>query len=144
MSRRKNPFDELEEMFERMSRQFDEMGGQFSGGMNWQTGGVSVDVVDNDDEYVVTADLPGFEKDDLDITLQENRLRISAEHESEIEEESEEYLRQERSQRSVSRTVSLPDPVDESNVSAEYRNGVLTVSLPKIGESDDSHNIEVN
>ncbi|SIR58057.1 HSP20 family protein [Haladaptatus litoreus] len=144
MSRRKNPFDELEEMFERMGRQFDEMGGQLGGGMDWQTGGISVDVVDNGDEYVVTADLPGFEKDDLDITLQENRLRISAEHESEVKEEGEEYLRQERSQRSVSRTVSLPDPVDESSVSAEYRNGVLTVSLPKINGSDDSHNIEVS
>ncbi|WP_049969101.1 archaeal heat shock protein Hsp14 [Haladaptatus cibarius] len=144
MSRRKNPFDELEEMFERMSRQFDEMGGQFGGGMDWQTGGISVDVVDNGDEYVVTADLPGFEKNDLDIALQENRLRISAEHESEVEEEGEEYLRQERSQRSVSRTVSLPDPVDESSVSAEYRNGVLTVTLPKISGSDDSHNIEIS
>ncbi|WP_435156080.1 archaeal heat shock protein Hsp14 [Haladaptatus sp. DFWS20] len=145
MARRRNPFDELEEMFERMGRQFEEMGGQFGGGeMGWKAGPISVDVADQGDQFLVTADLPGFEKDDIDITLRDNRLRIAAEHESEIEEGDEEYLRQERSQRSMSRTISLPDPVDESNVSAEYRNGVLTVKLPKLGGNDESHSIDVN
>ncbi|WP_458208508.1 archaeal heat shock protein Hsp14 [Haladaptatus sp. NG-SE-30] len=145
MARRRNPFEEIEEMFERMSRQFEGMGRQLeSGEMGLGTGGMSVDVADQDDQFVVTADVPGFEKDDIDITLQDNRLRISAEHESEVEEGDEEYIRQERSQRSMRRTVTLPDPVDESNVSAQYQNGVLTVTLPKLGGDDESHNIEVN
>ncbi len=132
-------------MFERMSRQFEDIGSQFGGGrMDWQAGAISVDVADHDDEFVVTADLPGFEKDDIDVTLRDNRLRISAEQESEIEEGDEEYIRQERSQRSMSRTITLPDPVDESSVSAEYRNGVLTITLPKLGGSDESHSIDVN
>lgn len=145
MAGRKNPFDEIEELFERMGRQFENMGDQFgSGGMGWQPGGMSVDVADNGDEFVVTADLPGFEKDDIDISLRGDRLRISAESTAETEEGDEDFLRRERSQRSMSRTLTLPEPVDESDVSAEYRNGVLTVTLSKIVGDDDSHDIEVN
>ncbi len=131
-------------MFERMSQQFEGMGRQLeSGKMDWGTGGISVDVADQGDQFVVTADLPGFEKDDMKIMLRDNRLRIAAEHESEMEESDEDYIRQERSQRSMHRTVTLPDPVDESNVSAQYRNGVLTVTLPKVEGSDESHTIDV-
>ncbi|MGA9402410.1 Hsp20/alpha crystallin family protein, partial [Haladaptatus sp.] len=76
MAGRKNPFDELEELFERMGRQFESMGDQFGGGgMGWQPGGMSLDMADRGDEFVVTADLPGFEKDDIDISLRGDRLR---------------------------------------------------------------------
>ncbi|WP_227352922.1 Hsp20/alpha crystallin family protein [Haladaptatus salinisoli] len=145
MARRRNPFDEIEEMFERMSRQFEGMGRQLeSGGMDLQSGGMSLDMADRGDEFVVTADLPGFRKEDIDLTLRDDRLRIAAQHEEETEEGDEEYIRKERSRRSMNRTVTLPDRVDESNVSAEYRNGVLTVTLPKADGSDESHDIEVS
>ncbi len=144
MAKRKNPFDEIEELFERMGRQFEDMGSQFGGEMDLQKGGISVDITDHGDQLVVTADLPGFEKDDIDITLRDTRLRIVAETESKVEEDDEQYIRRERRQRSVSRTVTLPEPVDESGVSARHRNGVLTVTLPKLSGDDDSHNIEVN
>ena len=145
MSGRKNPFDEIEELFERMGRQFESMGDQFgSGGMGWQPGGISLDVADHGDEFVVTADLPGFQKDDIDISLRGDRLRISAESTAETETGDEEFLRKERRQQSMSRTLTVPEPVDETGVSAEYRNGVLTVTLPKVRGDDDSHDIEVN
>ena len=145
MSGRKNPFDEIEELFERMGRQFESMGDQFgSGGMGWQPGGISLDVADHGDEFAVTADLPGFEKDDIDISLRGDRLRISAESTAETETGDEEFLRKERRQQSMSRTLTVPEPVDETGVSAEYRNGVLTVTLPKVVGDDDSHDIEVN
>ncbi|WP_423743480.1 Hsp20/alpha crystallin family protein (plasmid) [Haladaptatus sp. SPP-AMP-3] len=145
MAGRRNPFDEIEELFERMGRQFETMGDQFgSKGMGWQPGGMSLDVADHDETFVVTADLPGFEKDDIDISLRGDRLRIAAESGAETEEGDEDYLRRERRQQSMSRTLTLPEAVDESSVSAEYQNGVLTVTLPKASGGDESHDIEVN
>ncbi|USZ66734.1 Hsp20/alpha crystallin family protein [Halorussus salilacus] len=152
MARRRNPFEELEEMIDRMSRQFEES----MGGGDWQKGlrvgsGMSVDVADRGDEYVVTADLPGFDTDDMDVSIRDDVLRIEADREEATEEGDEgdegdegRYIRRERRHQSVSRSVTLPEGVDEGNVSAEYRNGVLTVTLPKMVEGDDSHHIDIS
>lgn len=138
-------------MMNRMSRQLEEsMGGseleQLTGG-----DGAAIDVADQGDEFVVTADLPGFQKEEIDVSLRGDELRIRAEREHEREEsggdEPDEgrYIRKERRHQSVSRSVTLPDSVDEENVSAQYRNGVLTVTLPKMhAEEGDSHQIDIS
>jgi HSP20 family protein len=138
----RNPFDDIERMFDRMSNRlepFDE--GAFQGS-------VTVDVEEADDAYVVTADLPGFDRDDIDVELAGDRLTLSATHtEAESEEGDEDegrYLRRERRQQSVSRSVRLPDPVDEDGAEADYHNGVLTVTLPKEAEGDAGQNIPIN
>ncbi|MFT4883396.1 MAG: HSP20 family protein [Natronomonas sp.] len=140
----RNPFDEIERMFDRMSNRlepFDE--GVFEGA-------VAIDVEETDDAYVVTADLPGFDRDDIDVELAGDRLTLSATHTTETETEEGEgddegrYLRRERRQQSVSRSVRLPEPVDESATEAEYHNGVLTVTLPKETEGDSGHDIPIN
>ncbi|WP_128477027.1 Hsp20/alpha crystallin family protein [Halorussus pelagicus] len=146
MSGRKNPFEDLEEMIDRMSRQFEEsMGGgamEKLGG-----GGASIDVADRGEAFVVTADLPGYRKEDIDVTLRGDHLQIRAETEQETEESDDEdgqYIRKERSHRAVNRTVTFPEDVDEENVAAEYRNGVLTVTLQKLVAGDeDSHSIDI-
>ncbi|WP_440006749.1 Hsp20/alpha crystallin family protein [Halomicrococcus sp. SG-WS-1] len=147
MARRGNPFDEIEEMFDRMSRQFESVGQQFeesTGSLGWQGGTqMSLDVADRGEEFVVTVDLPGFEKEDIDVRLHDDRLSIDAEREEKIEEGNGEYLRRERSQQSVSRSVSLPEPVDGENVTAEYNNGVLSVTLPKIDGTEESREIDI-
>ncbi|RBI63028.1 Hsp20/alpha crystallin family protein [halophilic archaeon] len=147
MARRRNPFDELEDMFDRMSRQFESVGQQFeesTESFGWQGGTqMSLDVADRGEEFVVTVDLPGFEKEDIDVRLRDDRLSIDAEREEEMEEGDGEYLRRERSQRSVSRSVSLPEPVDGENVTAEYNNGVLSVTLPKMDGSEESREIDI-
>lgn len=147
MARRGNPFDELEDMFDRMSRQFESVGQQFeesTESFGWQGGTqMSLDVADRGEEFVVTVDLPGFEKEDIDVRLRDDRLSIDAEREEEMEEGDGEYLRRERSQRSVSRSVSLPEPVDGENVTAEYNNGVLSVTLPKMDGSEESREIDI-
>lgn len=146
MAGRRNPFEEIEEMMNRMSRQFEQsMGGpdirQWTGG----GGGSAIDVADHDEEFVVTADLPGFEKEDIDVSLRGDELRIHAEHEEATEEGEEgRYLRKERRHQSVNRSVTLPESVDEENVSARHQNGVLTVTLPKRQGEDDSHRIDVS
>jgi HSP20 family protein len=135
MSRR-NPFDEIAELFERMS-QTDRSG--------WDdVGGVSVDVRETDADVVVTADLPGYDREDIDVAVKERTLTIEAEREEEHSEEGERYHRQERSHRRVSRSLRLPVEVDEQGADATYRNGVLTVTLPqRDADAGDSHTIDV-
>ncbi len=120
MTGRKNPFEDLEQMIERMSSQFEESMG---GGMASQLGGgASVDVADRDDEFVVTADLPGFRKEDIDVTLRGDHLQIHAETEAETEEEGDEdgrYIRKERRHQSVNRTNALPSRAQSSSMTLE-------------------------
>lgn len=129
MAIQRNPFDELERMVERINQQFSDLSRDWEG--TWRPDGLaafSVDVEERDDEVVVTADLPGFEKGDIDVRLTGERLRIAAHSEESLDEEEGQYVRRERRRRSLSRTVDLPVPVDEESVSATYRNGVLTVT----------------
>jgi len=122
---RDNPFESIEEFIERMEREFD------ADPFGTSTRPVSVDVRDEDGAFVVLADLPGFGKDALDVTLSDRTLRIEADHEESTEAETAEYVRRERRHESVSRTVRLPEPVAEGDLSATFANGVLTVTLPK-------------
>ncbi len=130
-----------------MSRQFEQPMGE----SDWQStlgdGEVSVDVADRDDEYVATADLPGFAEDDIEVTIRDDVLRIEAEHEESTaaDEDTDEgrYIRRERRHQSASRSVTLPEPVEAASATARYHNGVLTVTLPKAGDQD-SHRIDIS
>ncbi|MGB9986845.1 Hsp20/alpha crystallin family protein [Salarchaeum japonicum] len=138
MTRRRSPFDEFERLFERMSDRFDDFD-EFD-----VESRLAVDVEDTGDAFVVTADLPGFAKDDIDIRLRDDTLQIDATHEESPEDSVEdEYIRRERSKRSVTRSLALPESVDEDAVSASFNNGVLTVELPKADEADDSTSIDI-
>lgn len=134
---RTNPFEEIERILDQFGA---ELGGEFGGGHP------PVDVEDRGDEYVVTADLPGYDRDDLVVELSGGRLHVGAETESDVEEDhtdaSGRYVRRERRRSSVSRSVALPDPVEADAVEASYSNGVLTVTLPKAG-ADDSTTIDI-
>ena len=115
----------LEKLLNRMGRELE--------AEEWPgTGGVDVDFADHGDRYVVTADLPGYEKSAVDVTLVGGDLRIEADRELETEEEDgPDFLRRERRREAVSRQLRLPDPVDEEDVSATLEAGVLTVELGK-------------
>lgn len=102
---------------------------------------MSVDVLDDDDEFVVTADLPGFETDEVSVRVDGGRLLIEAERED-AEEASETeaggtYLRRERSRRELSRSIPLSVPVDTDGITASMKHGVLTVHLPKQDRADE-------
>lgn len=142
-----NPFDELDRLFDQLQRNVEEAARW------WETDqsaaalpsvtDVNVDLEDRDDELVLTADLPGFDADDIDVRVTDRTLQLSAEHEETEETEAEEgeYIRRERHRRSVSRRVSLPRSVDTDEIEADYQNGVLTVTLPT--EAPESDGIEV-
>ena len=167
MKRRSNFGDDVfdfRSMFERMNRQFEEMNRQFSRfaeipalesgsalpattGQGWMQGqgGVQVDVAEDDDEIVVTADVPGFEKADIDLSIAGDVLTIRADRGVDSEHDADNYVRRERRHHSVRRTIRLPAEVREDEASASYSNGVLTVTLPRewSAEDDDSRHIDI-
>ncbi|NLY76051.1 MAG: Hsp20/alpha crystallin family protein [Firmicutes bacterium] len=88
------------------------------------------DISETDDKYLIEADLPGFAKDDIEVTFRDGALSISAKRDDVSEETKGNYLRKERRTGQVIRTFVF-DNVDTDNVKAEYKDGVLKVSLPK-------------
>ncbi|QLG61864.1 Hsp20/alpha crystallin family protein [Halorarum salinum] len=89
---------------------------------------IPVNVSDRGDEFLVSADLPGLGKQDLDVSARKDRLRIVADL---GEDEGGTYLRKERGRGEVRRVVHLPEPIDEEHVSASYNDGILWVTLRK-------------
>ncbi|QZY00348.1 Hsp20/alpha crystallin family protein [Halobaculum rubrum] len=141
------PFDEMNRMFDRMSRNVGRMDWGDLDGM--RRSGIDVDMAEYDDEIAVMADLPGFETEDIDLTVRDGVLSIRAEHEISHEESDDAgaYLRRERRAESLRRSITLPAEVREDDASATYANGVLTVTLPKVHadeEGDEGHHIDVN
>ena len=87
------------------------------------------------DEYVVKAEMPGFSEEDVKITVDKHVLRISGKHsETEKDGKGRKYLIRERRMDSFERSFSLPEGVDEGAISAGFKDGVLTVTLPKTPE----------
>ena len=141
MPEKPNPFEELDELIERMNDQFGELSRTFEGGNVLSE--ISVDVADHGEEIVVTADLPGFAEEDIDLHADEDSVTLSAAAESETAGDAH-YHRKERSHQSVSRQVRLPESVDAAAATASYTNGVLTVTLPKLDpDAPGGHEIDV-
>jgi len=167
---RRDPFTEIEDLLERMGREFEELGGTLDspGAPPNLPGGrdLAVDVIEDDEAITVVADLPGFDDDDIDVELHDDALSIAATREEETEisvgdedvdtadgdsadgstaEADARYHRRERRTRSVSRRVPIPAPVERDGASASYDDGVLTVTLPKRSETGgDGHSIDVS
>jgi HSP20 family protein len=91
----------------------------------------SMDISETKDSLVVKVEVPGMDQKDIRISLQENLLTITGEKRQEKEEQEERYHRVERSYGAFTRGVRLPVAVDGSKVSATFKNGLLTVTLPK-------------
>ena len=94
-----------------------------------------VDIVDRDDEIFIKAELPGVDKDDLEITMTDNSVTIKGSTRAEEEEEKGDYHRCEISQGSFSRTMSLPAEVDTDKAKAKFKRGVLKLTIPKVKKS---------
>ena len=95
----------------------------------------AVDIYETENELVLKADLPAISEKDLDIRVENNMLTIRGERKFESEVREDNYLRIERTYGSFSRSFSLPNTVNAEAIHAEYKNGVLTVNLPKREES---------
>jgi len=129
--------------FEVVQRDFDHLLGRLFNGSSTQDGGArlapyGVDIREDQDHFYVEAELPGFKKDDIDITLENQTLTISAERNDEAktgEEKKGDLLLHERRYRRFLRSFTLPPTVDERTVNAKLADGLLTVTLNKREES---------
>jgi HSP20 family protein len=111
---------------------------QFFGG--WTP---ALDVYEDKDNVYVKAEVPGMKREEIEITLHENTLSISGERKTEGSHKDAEVYRAERYVGKFQRTMSLPTPVAADKVKAHYRDGLLTITLPKTEEAKPKH-IDVN
>jgi HSP20 family protein len=95
----------------------------------------AVDIYETENELVLKADLPAVEEKDLDVRIENNMLTIRGERKFEQNVNEDNYLRVERTYGSFSRSFSLPNTVNTEAIKAEYKNGVLSIELPKRAES---------
>lgn len=102
--------------------------GQLDSASRWVP---SVDVVEEQDHYLLKADLPGVERKDIDIVFEDHALTVKGQRSHSSESEHDGYKRIERAYGSFQRTFRLPDNIDAENISAKNDNGVLEVRIPK-------------
>jgi HSP20 family protein len=102
----------------------------------------AMDLVETKDHLVLKADLPGLDRDDVDIEVTDGVLTISGERKTEREERQDGYHRIERAYGAFSRSLSLPDGIDAEQVQADFEKGVLVVRIPKPAERK-PHRVEI-
>ena len=128
------PARELQAIQQEMNRlfgsAFETQGGLANGtaGSRWIP---PMDLVEDDDHFVVRADLPGVEEKDVSVELEDNVLTISGERRSDAEQRKEGYYRIERAHGAFTRSLTLPEGIDPEGIKASYGNGVLEVRIPK-------------
>ncbi len=130
--------DSLRKEMEKLFEDFEPFGrGRWLPGITESYDGIvpNVDVLDKKNEIVVKAQLPGVEKDKVDLTITNEAVTIKGEISKEEEEEKENHYFSECTYGSFLRTIPLPAEIDISRAKAEFKNGVLKVKLPKLKEA---------
>jgi HSP20 family protein len=130
----------LADPFEAAQREFDLLNRFFGGSSSGQSDGgrlapYGVDIREDADHIYVEAELPGFNKDEVEITLENQTLTISAEHKEDKDEKKGDLLLHERRYNRFLRSFTLPPTVDDKSVEAKLENGVLTITLKKREET---------
>lgn len=130
-----SPLKELEEMEKRLSSVFGHVprkaAGEKEEAMAIADWSPLVDITEDEKEYIVKAEIPEMKKEDIKLNVHEDVLTISGERKYEKEEKGKKYHRVERAYGSFVRSFTLPEDADGTKVSAEYKDGMLKVHLPK-------------
>lgn len=129
---RRGPLATLSDEFENL---FGRMMGEESGAWRFTMMAPPLDVSETDKQITVRVDLPGIQRENVMIQLNHNQLTISGQRQEMKEEKGESFHRVERESGRFSRSITLPCAVDENKVEATYKDGVLTVMLPKSSEA---------
>lgn len=137
-----DPLSEMNRMFDQM---FGGLASRAGGGPGTQVAGWSpaVDVVQDGDDLVVRAEIPGAKPEDIDISVQNGVLTISGRIEEEKEEERGGYLVRERRNGAFRRSLQLPRDVDEDQIKANFENGVLEVRIPGAAAAQEPKRIQI-
>ena len=130
---RYDPFRDLRNLQEEVNRLFSSNLSRTFGDEGIARGAwnPSVDIYENKDQIVLEAELPGMNREDFDVTIENNVITVRGERRFEKKDESDSYHRVERSYGSFTRSFTLPQTVSAEGAMAEYKNGVLRVTLPK-------------
>jgi len=111
--------------------------------MAWGEFSPRVDVIETEKELQIKAELPGMSEKEIQVSLSRDTLTLSGEKKAEEEQRSGNIYRMERTYGAFSRTITLPVDVDTENVEATFKNGVLTIKLPKVAAAKESRRIKV-
>jgi len=123
--------------FQKMFEEMQEMGKNIVPG-----GQMPVDIREENGEIVITADMPGVQKEDISLKADDDQIEITAEGSQEIKEENEKYIRKERSKRMFRRSIPWPSAINPDTVEASYKDGVLEIRAEK--EDSEGRDIEIN
>jgi len=124
--------DEMNRLFDRFFSRDILDGEEFIHPAQWSP---AVDISENKDEFVVSAELPGMGKNDIQVTFVDGSLKIEGERTKEKEEKNVNYHRVERVHGKFCRSFQLPTAVQQNKISADFKDGMLTVRLPKAEEA---------
>ena len=98
---------------------------------------MKTDIKEKKDKYVIEMDLPGFEKENIKLELNNGYLTISGKQENKIDEEEEKYVHKERFYGECTRSFFVGDNIKEEDIDAEFKNGILKIDIPKKEEQKD-------
>ncbi len=131
------PFSDIQNLHKEMNRLFDFSFPKWDSETSLLSGqwAPAIDVYDSKDNVVVKADLPGLTKEDINVSVQDDLLTISGEKKQESEVKEKDYLRTERYHGSFHRALRLPAQIDLSKVNANFKDGVLEITLGKKEEA---------
>ena len=139
------PLESLRRQVDRLFEDFGQgrlwrpFGSMFDAVLPWAeeagTKAPAVDLVEKEKAYEITAEMPGMEPGNVEVTISNGVLTLKGEKKEEKEEKGKNYYMSERRYGSFRRSFQLPDGVDEEKIGAEFKNGVLTVTLPKAPEA---------
>jgi HSP20 family protein len=128
---RSDPFRDMDELVRNMQRAFTGWPAKIEESMTLTDWTPTVDIGENDKEYVVKAELPDVKKDDIKVNVDDGTLTISGERKVEKEEKGTKFHRVERAYGCFERSFTMPDDTDADQITSEYKDGILTVHLPK-------------
>jgi HSP20 family protein len=128
------PFSEMESLRNQMDRMFDELAGlnNRQSSTDWTP---AIEIQDREDSLILRAEIPGVEAKDLDIQVAREAVAISGEHRYENKAQEQGFFRTELRYGSFQRTIPLPVAVDNNQVQAEFKDGILKLTLPKAQEA---------
>ena len=137
---RPRPTRLLDHLFDDSLLNPDWVGNLFSHTANTPAGYPSVDVHEDDDTFILEADLPGLTKKDIDLQVDGNELTIASKKDEAKEDDKKVYLVRERRSASFSRKFTIPENVNKEGISADFKDGILSVILPKAPETKPKKN----
>jgi HSP20 family protein len=126
-----DPFNDLRRMQETMNHLWRGFGAGTPEGQEMETWAVPLDVVQQEDNFIIHASMPGVNPDNIDVSIEDNVLTIRGHSAHEAEHQEGNYLMRERRSGSFYRALRLPDMVDTDQAHPSYEHGILTITIPK-------------